>query len=458
MNKVIHFSKIRFYMIALSVLLIVAGFIGTVVNDGFNFGIDFQAGLSQRFQIASPGMEVTYEGGHNASLNVVGGVVQIEVQDQESTNRWSFAPDEYPTMGELAAGISEISNMQAEAADSQVRTEDLATGLGLPYILGEDPVVLNVANTDTQNYVGIEEIRRALGEFESLQVQVAGSPHAQEYMVRVQEDGAAQDQIEAKISGLIESEFGENTFVLKQSDFVGPRFSEALARQSIMLVFVALILILAYVWFRFRLGYAVSSITALAHDILFMLAFIGAFQIEVNTATLAAVLTIIGYSLNDTIVVFDRIRENSEIMKDRPFRLIVDTSITKSLSRTLITSVTTLLAVTALFIFGTGMIRDFALNLIVGVIVGTYSSIFIASPVLIGWVQRAKRKHAKHLGRTFNEHEDPLVEQTVTSAPVQHKAQTAGKQAAPAQQQKEAEVPTAERRLKGKRQQQKKKK
>ena len=303
----------------------------------------------------------------------------------------------------------------------------------------------------------IEQIRQILGEFESLQVQVVGSPHAQEYMVRVQEDGASQAEIESKISGLIESEFGGNTFVLKQSDFVGPRFSEALARQSILLVFVALVLILAYVWFRFRLGYAVSSITALAHDILFMLAFIGAFQIEINTATLAAVLTIIGYSLNDTIVVFDRIRENSEIMKDRPFKLIVDTSITKSLSRTLITSLTTLLAVTALFVFGTGMIRDFALNLIVGVVVGTYSSIFIASPVLIGWVQRAKRKEAKHLGRTYNEHEDPLVEQAVTSAPVKQKPQAAGDKAAPAQQ-SEADMPKAERRLKGKRQQQKKKK
>ena len=144
MNKVIHFSKIRFYMIALSVLLIAAGFIGTVVNDGFNFGIDFQAGLSQRFQIASPGLEVTYEGGHNASLNVVGGAVQIDVQDQESTERWSFAPDEYATMGDLAAGISEIPNMQAEASDSQARTENLTTGLGLPYILGEDTVVLNI--------------------------------------------------------------------------------------------------------------------------------------------------------------------------------------------------------------------------------------------------------------------------------------------------------------------------
>ena len=115
---------------------------------------------------------------------------------------------------------------------------------------------------------------------------------------------------------------------------------------------------------------------------------------EFVTATVAAVLTIVGYSLNDTIVVFDRIRENRQLMRDADLKTIVNTSITQSLSRTLITSITTLLAVVAIYIFATGQIRDFALAMIIGVVIGTYSSIFIASPVLLGMDKFKKKEKA----------------------------------------------------------------
>ena len=137
---------------------------------------------------------------------------------------------------------------------------------------------------------------------------------------------------------------------------------------------------------------------ALFHDVLIMLGFIGTFQLEVNTTTIAAVLTIIGYSLNDTIVVFDRIRENTGLLKGEKFSRIIDISITQSLSRTIITSLTTLIAVLALYFFGTGPIKDFALNLIVGIIAGTYSSIFIASPILLGWINAGKKRELKKTG------------------------------------------------------------
>ncbi|MFW5686207.1 MAG: protein translocase subunit SecF, partial [Spirochaetota bacterium] len=151
----------------------------------------------------------------------------------------------------------------------------------------------------------------------------------------------------------------------------------------------------------------------------FMLVFIGALQIEVSTATIAAILTIIGYSLNDTIVIFDRIRENERLMRESGFETIINASITQSLSRTLITSITTLLAVTAIYIFATGTVQLFALNLMIGVIVGTYSSIFIASPTLLGF-RRATRKR-----RTKQEAER-------RGAPVTAKTLEGAKEAAPA--------------------------
>ena len=169
----------------------------------------------------------------------------------------------------------------------------------------------------------------------------------------------------------------------------------------IYLTAFALLLILAYVWFRFKLAFAVSAIIALVHDVAIMLGFIGTFQMEVSTATIAAVLTIIGYSLNDTIVIFDRVRENIGILREESFENIINASITQSLSRTLITSLTTLLAVLAIFIFGTGAIKDFALNLIVGIFVGTYSSMFVASPILLSWINTRERKKKEESFRKY---------------------------------------------------------
>jgi preprotein translocase subunit SecF len=186
---------------------------------------------------------------------------------------------------------------------------------------------------------------------------------------------------------------------VKGSDYVGPKFSAALSASAFLLVVVALVLILLYIWFRFKFAYAVSALTALVHDILIMLAFIAVARLEVSTTTIAAVLTIIGYSLNDTIVVFDRIRENTQVMAGSTTERIINKSITQSLSRTIMTSLTTLLAVIPLYIFATGGIKLFALNLIVGIVVGTYSSIFVASPVLMFMLRRQRIKQAEHLGK-----------------------------------------------------------
>lgn len=462
MKQIVKFSKVRFYAIALTVLLIVSGLITTVLHDGFNFGIDFQAGLSQRIQIAPVALSLTYEGADSVVVNVSAGVVRVELRDQDGMQTLSFPPAEYATVRDLAQGLERISGVKADVVGNpQAASADIVTGLGLPYVLSEEPVYLNTAHTDAQNYIEIQQFREAVEQLGSVQVQVVGNPVQQEFLLRVQdEEGGRKDVLEAQITTLLEGAFGEHTVVLKQSDYVGPRFSEALARQSIFLTVVALLLILLYVWFRFKLGFAVASISALAHDILFMIAFIGAFQIEINTATIAAVLTIIGYSLNDTIVVFDRIRENTEIMKERSFRTIIDASITQSLSRTLITSLTTLIAVTALFIFGTGLIRDFSLNLIVGVVVGTYSSIFVASPVLLEWVQHKKKRLAKRLGKKY----DPARGEILETAPAGNSGASrrieAPQETAKQQQQtrKEVKIEQVDRKLKGKRQKSKKKK
>ncbi len=241
------------------------------------------------------------------------------------------------------------------------------------------------------------EVRDALDEYPSSTVQRVGAPEDNQFILRVRDDGS-QDNFQRVVTNdlleLLREEFAPSTVQELESSYVGPRFSQDLTQQAILLTVFAMVLILAYLWFRFRLGYAVASISALAHDVLIMLGIIGTFQFEVSTATIAAVLTIIGYSLNDTIVIFDRVRENEGLLRESSFRAIINTSITQSLSRTLITSITTLLAVAAIFVFATGQIQLFALKLMLGVVVGTYSSIFVASPVLLAWQtsEKARKK------------------------------------------------------------------
>ena len=298
MNNAIGFSRARLPFIYLSACLLVGGIVTTVVRGGFNYGIDFRAGVEQR----------------------------VTISESDAT---------------------------------------------------------------------VEDVRVALEELSSIQVRSLGEARAGQFIIRVQDPGTTDNFVDvtaARILELLRERFEsvEETALV----YVGARFSARLTQQVSLLTSLALGLILIYLWFRFRLGFAVSAIVALLHDLGIMLVFIGVTQIEISTATVAAVLTIIGYSLNDTIVIFDRIRENEELLREMPYSKIIDASITQSLSRTLITSLTTMLAVVAIYIFSTGTVQNFALNMIVGIVVGTYSSIFIASPTLATWHVLMQRRIA----------------------------------------------------------------
>jgi len=250
---------------------------------------------------------------------------------------------------------------------------------------------------DAGDSADIEAVRAALEGLElSFSVQPLGDVEENLYILRAasprgeDESAAFQQEAEAAALGALENSFG--SVEVLQSDYIGPSFSSNLTFQTLLMTSVALILILAYIWFRFQFAFAIGAMTALAHDVLFVLGFIGVFQLEMSAAIIAAILTVIGYSLNDTIVIFDRIRENVKLHSSDKLKLVVDHSITQSLSRTIITSVTTLVAVLAIYIFTTGSIQDFALALIVGVVVGTYSSVFVASPVFYLFKNKLKEE------------------------------------------------------------------
>jgi preprotein translocase subunit SecF len=170
---------------------------------------------------------------------------------------------------------------------------------------------------------------------------------------------------------------------------IGQQVSRELAEKGWQAILLALIAILVYISWRFRLRYAVGAVVAILHDVIIALGLFAIFQVEVNLATIAAFLTIVGYSLNDTIVIYDRIRENLKLERRRSVYEVINLSVNQSLSRTLNTSITTFIPVIILFLFGGSVLRGFSMALLIGVVVGTYSSMYIANPILYAWTMKA---------------------------------------------------------------------
>lgn len=245
----------------------------------------------------------------------------------------------------------------------------------------------NMIQVSMKDDVSIGEVRDVLiGTGYGNDVQNIADPDKNLYILRTRALERNNDQVIRDITDGLKEKFGEDGVSIEKVDIVGPRISRFLLRTSYIIGLVAILLILLYTSFRFRFRFGVAAIVALVHDVLIVISFISFFGKEMDTFILAAVLTIIGYSLNDTIVVFDRTRENLKSSKAyEDYENTVNQSINQSLSRTLITSITTLLVVVSLYIFGGNIMRDFAFALIVGIIVGTYSSMFVASALVVDW-------------------------------------------------------------------------
>ena len=226
----------------------------------------------------------------------------------------------------------------------------------------------------------VGEIRSRLGALNlgDVSVQEFGSP--QDVLIRVesQADELAEQRVIADVRAQLADEYD-----FRRVEVVGPTVSGELAAAGAIAVLTALLAILGYIWIRFEWQFALGAIIATAHDVILTIGMFVITQIEFNLSSIAAVLTIVGYSLNDTVVVYDRVRENLRRYKSKPLPELLDMSINQMLSRTILTSVTTLLALGALYVFGGEVIRSFTFAMIFGVVIGTYSSIFIAAPVLI---------------------------------------------------------------------------
>ena len=234
-----------------------------------------------------------------------------------------------------------------------------------------------------QNAADLPRIRSGLeaAGFGSAQLQNFGTPRDVLIRLLPQEGAASSDAVGEQILQVLLTQ--DPAVILRRVEFVGPQVGEELREQGGLAMLFALLFIMAYVSFRFQWKFSVGAVAALAHDVIIVVGFFSIFDRPFDLAVLAAVLAVIGYSLNDTIVVFDRIRENFLRIRKSHALEVMNVSINQTLSRTLITSMTTLLVLMALFFLGGEAIHAFATALIVGVIIGTYSSIYVASSIAL---------------------------------------------------------------------------
>ena len=234
--------------------------------------------------------------------------------------------------------------------------------------------------------VQIQDIRSALSThgYGDSEIKHFGNPH--EVAIRAGLN-LSSDEMSINIEEIIKKALPQNPFVIQRVEQVGPKIGHELIIDALLAIFWALILILIYIMWRFEFKFSIGAIAALLHDVTITLGIFSLFEIEVSAPIIAAVLTIVGYSLNDTIVVFDRIRENLKASKKNIDNLAntINLSINETLSRTVVTSGTTLVVVGVLYFFGGEVLKSFALAIIIGIIVGTYSSIFVASPIVLDW-------------------------------------------------------------------------
>ncbi len=394
MKTVKKFSKLFLPAWILSGLIICAGIAGVCIK-GINFGIDFRPGLIEEVRIASPAVEVKYDGTATVSLEVSTTELDVIVSGTGAENEtYEFPFGKYSTVQAVVEGMNSIEGVSAVvknngSADSygfylnSAASAKLSAGV---------PLYLYVP--DTTSAVKIDDIRATVSNVSGVLVKEMGTEENRSYQIRAQIAGNESDAnkseneiLQENIVQALQNKYGKENVAVVKTDFVGSSMSSSTTLKATLLAFFTILLIWLYATIRFHWDFALGAIVALFHDCLIMFTFISWFQIEFSTTTLAAVLTIFGYSINATVVILDRVRYNLKAVQTNKFNDILDTALSETLSRSIITTITTLFASISLLVFTKGSIHDFAIVLTIGLISGCYSSIFISSG-FISFVRR----------------------------------------------------------------------
>lgn len=386
MKKIIHFSKAFVFCTILSLLIIASG-VYRVCTKGINFGIDFKPGLIEEVKIAPAEIALSYSGAANISVQLSAQELSLVVSGVGAQNEtFEFPYYQYPTVGELAKGIEEkASDVKVTLlSDGKKSSEGCLLNSELTSVLSATPVYIHLVD-DSVVTISTDEMRALLSDIPDAQVKLIGNDKDDSFQIRVGDDGSDSQMsknIQELISQKLSDKFGANNYVVVKADYIGAKFSNNLVFSSAILVILTLALIWVYATIRFKWDFALGAVLAIIHDALIMVTFISWTQMEFDSLTIAAILTIIGYSINDTVVVLDRVRENIKLIKVDKFKDYLDISQSEMIKRTIITTITTMLAAFSLFFFTTGSMKNFALALIVGMISGVYSTIYITGSII----------------------------------------------------------------------------
>ena len=228
--------------------------------------------------------------------------------------------------------------------------------------------------------INVSSLRDNLNQMNLGDVSVKNFGNEKDFLIKF--ENSNNKNVIKEIKTNLDKSFGNN-FSFRRVENVGPKVSAELLKSGVVAISVALVLMLIYIWIRFEWQFSLGAILALFHDVIVTLGLFSLFELEINLSIIAAILTIVGYSMNDTVVIFDRVRENLRKYSDIKIYELTNISINETLSRTLITSVTTLLALLSIFFFGGEILKGFSLAMIFGVVFGTYSSIYIANTILV---------------------------------------------------------------------------
>lgn len=377
MKRTISFNKGFIPCTIISAVIILFGIVG-VFTKGINFGLDFKPGLIEEVRVAEPVAEITYDGAAKIALDLSAGQMDLVITGTSANNETrSFNFAVYNTVALLADGVNKVDGVNMTVKNGSYDTTKLFLNSAVSTVLSNEALYIYPAGTSE---ITTDDIREALSE-DNIAIKQLGSGADASYQIRMGiNEGDAQNELQSSVNEKLYTKFGKENVAIVKTDFIGSGMSKSTTRKSIVMFICVIILIWAYAAIRFHWDFALGSVIALLHDVLIMITFITWSGMEFSVTVLAAVLTIVGYSINATVVILDRIRYNLKLMTDaKKFNDILNKALSDTFTRSVLTTVTTLFAVLSLFIFTTGSIKDFSLALIVGLISGMYSSIFISS-------------------------------------------------------------------------------
>lgn len=375
-NPNIDFLGKKWFFLGLSLILSVGGILSMLFWHHIPLGVDFSGGTIVRVKFTNtPDLDKIRAEMDKAQLKNV----RIQGYGAVSNNEVLIALEQKETSEQsLDQGkntiIKALSNGTGQEGKQDLNNVGYATLV--QYLLSKDP--LHAGTDAEQRY---SQLARAIVDFrDKTKDGVLGSV------------GDVSAVAPPAVVQVLQSDFYTSNFGVRNVDIIGPTVGKQLQNQALRAVLWSLLGMLVYLWYRFELIYGVAAVVAVFHDTLITVGMFSLLKAEISLTVIAAILTLVGYSMNDTIVVFDRIRENIKLRRRESLRDIVNSSINQTLSRTVLTSGLTFLTVLSLFVFGGEVLHGFSLALVIGIIIGTYSSIFIAAPMLVAYVEWRSRK------------------------------------------------------------------